>query len=184
MINLKHLISDVSVEFRKWFDVEDSIAAGPRAGEHPGLSPLQKARRREGKVHPAADGQRQRRPVQCSRSIRRGGCHVPEAPTVRWRWRQGECQARCGPASTLSPPLRGPWSAQEGSVHVACDPVPCSRNAWSRSPFARDNILFAFILSPGSSGQAAEWLHPNKNIAALVFLLGTCESGWVLWLGS
>lgn len=32
MINLKHLISDVPVEFLKWFDMQDSIAAGPQAG--------------------------------------------------------------------------------------------------------------------------------------------------------
>lgn len=32
MINLKHLISDVPVEFLKWFDMQDSIAAGRQAG--------------------------------------------------------------------------------------------------------------------------------------------------------
>lgn len=51
MINLKHLISDVSVELLKRFDAEDSLAAGPQAREHPGLSALQPARGREGKVH-------------------------------------------------------------------------------------------------------------------------------------
>ena len=47
MINLKHLISDVPVEFLRQFDGKHSFAAGLQAGGCSELSLPQKARRRE-----------------------------------------------------------------------------------------------------------------------------------------